>query len=314
MTGKINSRSVQQRNSLKMRRFHAKNNQPFLLPALSFYVLSVAAALVAFFLTWWILTDSEGEMPWIPAGIILGLILSGAVILREIVFRARRQNLLLAQEQLDFNLKKVIRQKAVSENKNKLTLDRNAAIFEQILQKSEAANVLGKFSDAHWEVFELCDEYLHRINKELETVRSGSPRLAVLQRTREKIQSLHKYHLLIWSASESRVLLNEAKDAAFGGKKVEIGTKALNILETAVQFYPDEDQLVESISAVKEFITTEKVSSYIEKAEKALFKGNKKRALSHYRDALFYLARENIRNSERDLIAEKINQKIEKLL
>ncbi|MGI8494915.1 MAG: hypothetical protein ACR2L1_06335, partial [Pyrinomonadaceae bacterium] len=97
-------------------------------------------------------------------------------------------------------------------------------------------------------------------------------------------------------------------------KKVEFGTKALNILETAVQFYPDERQLIESVSAIKEFLTTERVAGYIEKAEKAVFKGNRKRALSYYRDALFYLARENIRSGERDLIAEEINKKMRKLL
>ncbi len=260
------------------------------------------------------MTDNEGGMSWIPAGIILALILFGAGFLREVVFRARRRNLLLAQQQLDFNLKKVARQNFTLQDKNKLTLDQNAAFLNQILQKSEAANILGKFSDAHWEVFELCDEYLHRITKELETVRTGSPRLAVLNRTREKVQSLHKFHLLTWSASESRALLSEAKDSVVINEKVEIGTKALNILETAIQFYPDEQQLVESVSVIKEFITTEQVASYIEKAEKAVFKGNKKRALNYYRDALFYLARENVRSSEKDLIAENINIKMEKLL
>jgi hypothetical protein len=192
-------------------------------------------------------------------------------------------------------------------------LEKNAVILKEIVQKSEAANVLGKFSEAHWEVFELCDEYLHRNEKELETIRAGSPRLAVLTRGRDKVRQFHKFHLLAWSSGESRSLMQEAKAASAISDKLEIAARALNILETALRFYPIEGQLIESEVAVKEFITTVKVSHWIEQAEKAAFKANYKRAIHHYRDALFYLARENVRTRERELMAEQINAEIEKI-
>jgi hypothetical protein len=284
-----------------------------LLPAAGFYVLSTAVAVLVFFLVWAILNDGNGEAPWIPAGIFASLILIGAVVLREIILRNRRNNLLLAQERLDFNLKTVYRDRQVNKDANKLTLEKNAALLNEIFQKSEAANVLGNLSEAHWDVFELCNDYLQRSEKELEVVRGGSPRIAALNHGREKVSRLHKFHLLAWTSAESRALIHEAKDSATISKKLDIASKALNILDSAIEFYPNEQQLIESDAAVREFITTIKVSHWIEQAERSAFKGNFKRAISHYRDALFYLARENARCDEKDLIAEKINSEIEKI-
>jgi hypothetical protein len=298
---------------LHRKRHLARKRQPFWFPALSFYILAASLAAIVFFLIWGILYQ-ESDAPWIPAGIFASLILIGAVILREIILRNRRENLLLAQERLDYNLQKVYRQQTqTADDADKLTLEKNALILKEIAQKSEAANVLGKLSEAHWEVFELCDEYLHRTEKELENIRGGSPRLSVLTRGREKVRELHKFHLLAWSSAESRAFMQEAKVALAFSDKIETATRALNILESALRFYPDEQQLIESENAVKEFIVTIKVSHWIEQAEKAAFKNNYKRALNHYRDALFYLARENVRSPERDLIAKKINAEIERL-
>jgi hypothetical protein len=72
--------------------------------------------------------------------------------------------------------------------------------------------------------------------------------------------------------------------------------------------------LVESGEAVREFVTSIRVSHFIEQAERSAFKGNYKRAVSHYKDALFFLARENNSSNETDLLAEQINLEIQKIL
>lgn len=314
MTGRLNN-SITKKNerSASARRVSGRRSQPFLLPALSFYMLAALIAVTVFLLTWLILYNAEGGVPWFSAGVIAAAVAVGAVVLREVILRNRRNSLLLAQEKLDFNLKKASGQNFNLARDNKLTLEKNSIILNQIGQKSDAARVLGKISEAHWEVFELCDEYLHRSEKELETVRVGSPRLAAINRGREQVRALHKFHLLAFSSVESRSLIQEAKASATMNNKLEIAARALNIIESAIGFYPDERQLVESADVVKEFIMTVKVSHWIEQAERAVYRGNRKRALTYYRDALFFLARENARSSERDLIAEKINQEIEKL-
>jgi tetratricopeptide (TPR) repeat protein len=284
--------------------------RPFWLPAPAYYILAAAISAVIFFLVWGILHEGE-EMPWIPAGILASITIATAVVLREIFLRRARNRFLRAQKRLDYNLTSAAQHK--SKDSNKLTLEKNAAILRNIERKSEAARVLGKLPDAHWEVFEICNEYLQITERELQTVGVGSPRLPALRLGREKIQELHKFHLLTWAAVETKTLTQEARIRATIAEKLETAQKALAVLDSALEFYPDETELTESATAVEEFIASIKISHWIEQAERSAFKGNYKRAVSHYRDALFYLARENVRSDEREMIAEKINQEIEKL-
>lgn len=287
--------------------------RPFWLPASNFYILAAAFAVAVFFLAWAILNAGREEMPLVSAGLLASMILAGAVVLREVILRSARYRLLLAQERLDSNIRAVQRKNGSPLKSEKLTLDQNSKILSEIEKKSNAASNLGRLPEHHWQVFELCHEYLRRSEREIELIGSGSPRVAVLRQTREKVQNLHKYHLLAWSSLESRALIQEAKLCATISKKLENAIKALTILDSAIEFYPAEKELSDSVAAVKEFMATVKVSHWIEQAERSAFKGNYKRALNHYRDALFYLARENIKDSERQLIAEKINLEIEKI-
>ena len=65
--------------------------------------------------------------------------------------------------------------------------------------------------------------------------------------------------------------------------------------------------------AVHEFITTVKVSHWIELAERAAFNGHYARAVDRYRDALFYLSRGQIKEETRAETAERIQREIEDL-
>lgn len=288
-----------------------KYRRPFWLPASNFYILAVAVALVFFFIVWGLFHDEE--MPYIPAGIGASLILVGAVILREIVLRKMRNRFLLAQKRLDYNLNNAVLRQPQKPNPNKLTIEKNAAIIAAIRKKSEAAQVLGKLPDGHREVFQMCNEYLLLNEKELETVGTGSPRLAALRRGKEIIGGIHRFHLLAWTEIESRRLTQESKNCVTISEKLKTAQEALSVLGSALQFYPDENRLLESEEALKNFIASIKISHRLEQAERAAFKGNYKRAISHYRDALFFLARENVKEEEKEKVAEQINTEIEKL-
>lgn len=281
--------------------------RPFWLPAPAYYFLTFGIALAVFFLVWGIIHEGE-DMPWVLAGLSAGVTIVAAVILREVFLRQSRERFLLAQRRLDFNLRG-----AASPNSNKLTLEKNASLIKDIERKSEAAKVLGKLSEAHFDVFEVCNEYLQRTERELETIAVGSPRLAAIRRGREKVSDLHRHHLLNWAAIESKTLTQEARVRATIGEKVEAAQRALAVLDSALEYYPEDAQLRESAEAVHDFIASIKISHWIELAERAAFKGDYKRAVRNYRDALFYLGRENVRSEERDLIAERINLEIEKL-
>jgi hypothetical protein len=290
-----------------------RHNRPFWLPASNYYILTSAVAVGFFFLIWGILHEDNEDMPWIGAGIGASFILGGAVFLREVVLRKARTRYILAQRQLDNNILALPVLNPGAQNPKKLTLEKNTAIIKQIKQKSDAAKVLGKLSNGHWEVFEICNEYLLLNKNELKTVAVGSPRIAALRRGREIVKELHHYHLLEWAEIEARALTQEAKNNVTINDKLEASQKALNIIHTALQFYPGELHLKHSEDALTEFIATIKVSHWIEQAERSVFKGHYKKAESFYRDALFYLGRENLQTLERQLIAEKINAEIEKI-
>lgn len=288
--------------------------RPFWLPASNFYILAAAAAIGCFFFLWWLLREGGEEVPFIPAGIGASAVLVGAVFLREVILRKARINYLQAQKMLDYNINKVGNFSASrGGSSNKLSIEQNAAIVDDIKRKSEAALILEKFSDGHWEVFDLCNSYLHRNKKELENVGVGSPRLAAFRRSREVVREIHRRHLLVWAEIESRSNLKNAQNQVALSEKLVYTQKALNILDTALEFYPDETQLLDSLEAVREFNSSIKISHLIELAEKAAFKGNDEEALNLYRDALFFLRKENFQTSEYRLIEKKVITEVEKL-
>jgi tetratricopeptide (TPR) repeat protein len=249
----------------------------------------------------------------VVAGIGASLILGSAVVLREIFLRKARNRYLQVERKLDYNVRNFPVAARLENDENKLTLEKNAAIIKEIQKKSQAARVLGKISSGHLEVFEICSEYLSVTEQQMETVKAGSPRIAGIRRGREIVGELHRFHLLSWAEIESRSLTQKAKNYATISEKLNTAQEALTVLDSALQFYPNEPQLTASESALKDFIASIKVSHWIEQAERAAFKGNYKRAISLYRDALFFLAREDVRTEDREAIADKINSEIESL-
>lgn len=304
---------IQRLTQKKSNQIPSKYRRPFWLPASNYYVLAAAVTIAFFFLIWGILYDGDDDMPWITAGFGAGFVLIGAVVLREVVLRKARNRYLSAQRKLDFNLDSVAFHAKTNQQVKKLSLKENASIISNIKKKSAAAKVLGRLPEAHREVFEMCDEYLILNENELKTVGVGSPRLAGLRRGKEVIRDLHRFHLFSWAEMESRALMQQAKNRVTISEKLETAQKALVVLDAALQYYPNETQFLESEDVINEFVASTKVSHRLEQAERAAFRGNFKRAISHYRDALFFLARGNIQNRQKEAIAEKINSEIARL-
>ncbi len=287
--------------------------RPMWLPASNYYALTMAVVIAFFFLVWGILHDGGDETPWISAGIGASAILFGAVVLRELIMRRARNRYVRAQRSFDRELREVYSRLGNERDAEKLTLGQNEAILNDIAKKSSAARTLGKFSAAHREVFELCGDYLSRNKRELAMIGTGSPRLVPLRKSRERVAEYHRYHVLQWAEIEARELTQDAKSRSKLSEKVESAQAAMNVIDSALGFYPTERSLLESREVVVELIASIKVAHWIERAERAAFKGEYKEARNHYRDALFYLGRDNISSEDRDLAANRINAEIERL-
>jgi hypothetical protein len=268
-----------------------RQRRPFWFPASNYYVLSVSVAVAFFFLVWGILHDGrESTTPWIPAGLGAALVLGSAVVIREVVLRNARERFLRSQRQMDKSVRGIAR-RINERDPAKLTLERNAAILHEISRKSEAAKVLGRFAEGHREVFDLCSEYIATVERELPNVGVGSPRIAALRRGTEVATQYHHYHMLQWAEIESRTLTQEARSHDKISGKLESAQAAVGVLEFALRYYPHELALIDSRNVLLELVSSVKVADLIEKADRAAFKGNEKRALNLYQDALFLVGR-----------------------
>ena len=292
----------------------AATRRPFWMPAASFYVLAVAVAMAVFFVIWWIFREDGDESAIILGGCSASVVLGSAVLVRELVFRRARNRILLNQERLDRNLKGVsLNANINSARKDKLTLELNAVILREIRQKSEAARVLGALASGHQEVFELCDRYLAVNSKELTVVGPGSPRLAALLRGKEKAEEFHRFHMLRWAEIEAKALSGEAQTAVKMPARIEAARRALTVVTAAAEHYPDDPNLTASGDAIREFLSSLKLADKIEKAEKAVSRGNYKQARKHYSAALRSLEMENISENERTFAVARINDAVRRI-
>ena len=247
-------------------RRHSRRERPVWLPASTYYFLASAAAIGAFFLVWAILHDAGERSPWIPAGLVASglLICSGAI--RELIVRAVRRQIAIEQRKLDLALLSAPLPR-VAINPDKLTLERNAAFLNEIQRKSEAAKVLSSISASHREVFELCEDYIGLVDRELPTVGIGSPRLRPLTKGREYAVRFHRYHMLRWAEGEARGFAHSAASEFDPTRKLERASEVLTALEMASVHYPDESKLRDSESAVRELIASIKAKVLIERAK-----------------------------------------------
>lgn len=300
-------------NANRLKRTPRKSRIPFWLPAPGFYVLTVAVSVGTFFVVWAILQEGGENSPWIAAGIGSSCVLASGVVLREIILRKARNRYLRAERQLDENIERFVHRGHNVAQIHKLSLKRNAQLIEQLQRKSEAARTLSHLPDGHWEVFELCNEYLSLNEFQMQHVGVGSPRLAALRRGRDIAEGFRKHHLLSWVEIETKSFTEKANVQPELSDKINLAQTALLTIESALEFYPEEEKLIDSKSALKEYIGSVKISHLIENAEKEAFKENYRKAVSQYRDALFYLAREEVHSSEKEIIAARINAEIDRI-
>jgi hypothetical protein len=106
------------------------------------------------------------------------------------------------------------------------------------------------------------------------------------------------------------LLAHEAQQRARTFDKIETATRAMDCIDSALKHYPDETELNESRVAIGEFIASVKVGHWVELAERSVFKGHYRRAIDRYRDALFYLNQDVVKEDVRLAGTQKIEREI----
>ncbi|MDT5029534.1 MAG: hypothetical protein QOE61_6045 [Micromonosporaceae bacterium] len=282
--------------------------------AFGYMLASGATAAALFVILWLMLSNSGDEAPWIPAGLAASVVMLVAIAAREVVMRRALSRYILEHDR---------REQAASEAKPRngngsgsrrnRSVDSYTAVLRALQKQSTEANAPGSLPETHLEAYLSCKEYLEDTDDALRNTAVGNESRVILRAGQERARALARGHLLNWARGASRTLTHEAQQRVRVSDKIETARRALDVIESALNLYPDEAELRESEQAVREFIASVKVSHWVELAERAAFKGYYARAIDRYRDALFYLSRENMKEEARSEAAERIGREIELL-
>lgn len=268
------------------------------------------AALALFFGLWWMLISGGDEAPWIPAGLAASVVLLVALSAREVVMRRAWTKYLLEQAGDPSSRSSGARKRSSS------TRSRTSSVLSaawRVIQKQSEEADAGASTESHFDVFQLCQEYMTTTDEALKSNNLPSDKRMAIKAGKERVRALQKHHLLTWARNSSRSLTYEAQQRSRTSDKIETANRALHCLDSALKYYPEERDLNESSVAIREFIASVKVGHWVELAERSAFKGHYRRAIERYKDALFYLSRETVKDEVRIPGAERINREIELL-
>ena len=277
--------------------------------SLGYLLAAFVAAIALFFGLWWTLVSGGDEAPWIPAGLAAGVVLLVALSAREVVMRRAWTRYLLDQGNKKSAHASGEHQGAQHKSQSSSGM---SAAWRNVQRYSEEADAGGN-PEAHFDVFHLCQDYLATADDTLRSSALSSERRNSIRKGQERARVLQKHHLLTWARDSSRALTYEAQQRARTSERLEAANRALHCLDSALQFYPQETELLESSAAIREFISSVKVAHWVELAERAAFKGHYRRAIDRYKDALFYLDRGAMKEEVKVESTERIGREIESL-
>lgn len=279
--------------------------------SIGYLVSAILIAVGLFFGLWWILVSGGDEAPWLPAGLAASVVLLVALSAREVVMR-RAWTRYLLENGISQNQPSRSRTSSRSQKKG-FSASLHSAALRAIQKQSSVADRPAATPEIHLDVAQLCQDYLASTDEAIRSGSHGSEKGIALRAGQERVRALHRHHLLTWARGQSQLLTHEAQQRARTFDKIETATRALDCLDSALRIYPDETDLSESRVAIEEFIASVKVAHWVELAERSAFKGHYRRAIDRYRDALFYLNQDIVKQDVRMAGTEKIEREIEKL-
>ncbi len=282
------------------------------LNPVNYYLLAAFASASVFFIVWAALHDGIDDTPLIAAAIAAASFSISFIFVREVIFRRARRRALAAQ-MLSRQLRFVNNHHDRDISGPKLSLKRNEELLQEIRAKSEAAKVLGKFADAHKEVFDLCEDYLRLVAAELSAARPTSPRIPAMKKGSKSAAGRHRFHMLKWAEIKARSFTAEAGNPGSIEDKISAGADALGAVDRAIEAYPEEPTLTESQEVLRIFVTSARAKLYINNAERAAEQGSNDDAVEHYQNALSCLSKFDVNFEERALILDKINLEISRI-
>jgi hypothetical protein len=276
-----------------------------------YMVVAVTIALILFFAVWWGLASVGDEAPWVPAGLASSVCLLIAFSAREVLMRRAWTRYLLELDQHEHKPREHSSSGTSETAKRMQSSGVHAAALRNLQKQSAEADAPNTGADIHLELFHACQEYLSTTEETLRSSNVSTETRVAIRAGQDKVKALQKHHMLTWARDASMSLTREAQQRGRMSDKIETANKAMDCLDTALKVYSGEPELEASKLAIREFIASVKVAHWVELAERSAFKGHYKRAIERYKDALFYLSRETVKEDVRSAGAERIMREIE---
>jgi tetratricopeptide (TPR) repeat protein len=285
------------------------------MPSTVGYMLVSGGLSFALFLLIWFWLRADGdEAPWIPAGLAAGFVVLIAAAAREIVMRRAWARYTREMELAMAGGGEAARPglKTAAASNHRPGAQASIAALRALQQRLGELDGVNAAPEAHLEAYRLCEQYLASADDAMRTVPAAEMR-AALRSGQERVRALQRKHLLTWARGEATRLTAEAQRRVRAADRIETARRALEVLDEALRVYPDARELRDSSSAVRDFVASVKVGQWVEMAERAAFRGRYARAISRYRDALFYLSRAEMGDEARAEAATRIQREIEML-
>lgn len=279
--------------------------------SVGYLISAILIAVGVFFGLWWILVSGGDEAPWLPAGLAASVVLLVALSAREVLMR-RAWTRYLLENGIRERTSSRSREGSRSQKKG-FSSSLHSAALRAIQKQSSAADAPSATPEMHLDVAQLCHDYLASTDDAMNSGSFGGEKGIAMRAGQERVRALHRHHLLIWARAHSQALTREAQQRVRHFDKIETATRAIDCIDSVLRVYPDETELNESRVALTEFIASVKVAHWMELAERSAFKGHYRRAIDRYRDALFYLNQDMVKEEVRIAGTEKIEGEITKL-
>ena len=289
------------------------------MPSTAGYMLvSVGLSFALFLSIWFILRTDGDEAPWLPAGLAAGFVILTAAAAREVVMRrawaryTREMEMAMGAGEITRPAVPVLKP-AQPLVVNRAGMQNSIAALRNLQQRLAELDAPATPTEAHLEAYRTCEQHLAATDEVLRSAGGAAELRAALRSAQERVRALQKKHLLLWARGEATRLTQEAQLRVRLSDKIETAQRALGVLDEALKIYPGEQELRDSSGAVRDFIASVKVGQWVEMAERSAFRGKYARAISRYRDALFYLSRADMNEEARAEAAARIQREIEML-
>ena len=267
----------------------------------------IGGATLFFILLWAFTTGANDDAPWVPAGLAAGVLVLVAIGAREVVGRQSNARRAPYSERWESTSGET-----ASGRTGSRTLSRNTAALKTLQKMSSEADS-GTSPERHLDAYHTCEEYLNGTEELMRGAEISRESRAALRSGQERVRSMQRHHMLMWARVAASQITQDAQQRVRLSDKIETALRGVSVIKTARRHYPDEIELIESEAAIGEFIASVKVAHWVELAERNAFRGQFKRAIDRYHDALFYLGRESLREELRIETSTRIGREIELL-